>query len=159
MAPRAQPRDTSRITDWRESFLKALALTGVVQSAADAANIGRKTAYRERDKDPEFAKQWDDALESALDTLEKEAWRRAVEGVEEPSKFGLIRKYSDTLLIFLLKANRPAKYRDTYKAPVPQPPEDLDLNADVSIMTPAEREVYQIRLDQYLAKVRAAGGQ
>jgi hypothetical protein len=44
--------------------------------------------------------QWDEALEDACDILEAEAWKRA-------------RDKSDLLLIFLLKAHRPAKYRET----------------------------------------------
>jgi hypothetical protein len=40
-----------------------------------------------------------DALDTGTDLLEDEVLRRALE-------------YSDTLLIFLLKARRPAKYRE-----------------------------------------------
>jgi hypothetical protein len=48
--------------------------------------------------------------------LEDEAVRRAYEGVERPvfqggKQVGVVREYSDTLLIFLLKALRPEKYR------------------------------------------------
>ncbi len=45
----------------------------------------------------------------ALDVLEDEVTRRAVEGVEEPAGWykgksgGTVRRYSDTLLIFRLK--------------------------------------------------------
>ena len=52
--------------------------------------------------------------------LEREARRRAVEGVEEPVGFykgepsAYVRKYSDTLLIFLMKGARPDKYRDRW---------------------------------------------
>lgn len=52
--------------------------------------------------------------------LEQEARRRAVDGVED---FRLdrdggehtFRRYSDTLLIFLLKAKRPDVYRERYE--------------------------------------------
>ena len=49
--------------------------------------------------------------------MEREAARRAYHGVEEPvfhkgEVCGSIRKYSDTLMIFLLKARRPEVYRD-----------------------------------------------
>jgi hypothetical protein len=55
----------------------------------------------------------------AVGALEDEALRRAVEGVEEPvyqggKQVGVIRKYSDALLMFLLKAARPEKYRENY---------------------------------------------
>jgi hypothetical protein len=43
-----------------------------------------------------------------------------VEGVEEPIVYqgeitNTVRRYSDTLLIFLLKARRPEKFRDNVK--------------------------------------------
>ncbi len=49
--------------------------------------------------------------------LARVSHRRAFEGVEEPvfhqgKQCGTIRRYSDTLTIFLLKAHRPAKYRE-----------------------------------------------
>ena len=56
----------------------------------------------------------------ATDTLEMEARRRASLGVEEPVYYqgqvvGYVRKYSDVLLMFLLKAQRPEKFRDNHK--------------------------------------------
>ena len=68
-----------------------------------------------RRNDPDFAAAWQDALEEAVDWLELEALRRAVEGTEENwfSKgeiVGTITRYSDSLLMFLLKARRPWLY-------------------------------------------------
>ena len=56
-------------------------------------------------------------MELGIGALEDEATRRAVEGVEGPVFFqgrqcGVVRKYSDTLLIFRLKAMRPEKYSE-----------------------------------------------
>jgi hypothetical protein len=104
---------------WPRAFLAALRRSGVVRSACRAARVGRSTAYRHRDTDPAFAAAWDRALETAVDALELEARRRAVEGVERSvfhagKQVGIIHDYSDTLLIFLLKANRPEKYRDNF---------------------------------------------
>jgi hypothetical protein len=54
----------------------------------------------------------------AADALEAEAIRRAFEGQEEPTGWykgqpgGYVRRYSDTLLIFLLKGAKPEKYAD-----------------------------------------------
>jgi hypothetical protein len=92
-------------------FLRSLASTGNVGLSCKAAGIARSTAYEWR-KDEEFAKGWESALEEASDVLEAEARRRGAEGVEEPVFYqgedvGTVRKYSDVLLIFLLKsANR-----------------------------------------------------
>lgn len=58
-----------------------------------------------------------EALDVGAGALEDEAVRRAYVGVEEPlfyqgKQCGTVRKYSDTLLIFLLKGAKPAKYRE-----------------------------------------------
>jgi hypothetical protein len=54
--------------------------------------------------------------------LEDEAVRRGREGHLRPvfhqgKEIGAIREYSDTLLIFMLKARRPAKFREQYVVP------------------------------------------
>lgn len=105
----------------RERFLEALAKTGNVTRAAKSAHTSTVTAYAARRLDPAFKAAWDEALDTAMDTvLEPEAIRRAVEGVERPvyqggEKIGTIREYSDTLLIFLLKGGRPARYREKHE--------------------------------------------
>ena len=68
--------------------------------------------------DPDFALAWDEAVNIAADALEREAWRRAVEGFEEPVHYrgevvGYVKKYSDRMLELLLKAHRPEKYRES----------------------------------------------
>jgi hypothetical protein len=55
-----------------------------------------------------------------VELLETEMRRRAPVGWDEPvfhagKVVGHIRKFSDTLLIFALKAERPEKYRDHYE--------------------------------------------
>jgi hypothetical protein len=102
---------------WAERFLKRFAECGNVTAAAKYARIHRDTAYERRKTDPEFAKQWHDAETSAVEGLELEAHRRAVKGVLRPvyhagKRVGLIHEYSDTLLIFLLKARKPETYRE-----------------------------------------------
>lgn len=82
----------------RQSFCEILRAGQSVTAAAAALGINRATAYKHREVDPEFAAQWDVALESGTDKLEDEAVRRAL-------------KVSDTLLIFLLKGRR-IQYRD-----------------------------------------------
>lgn len=87
---------------WKGLFLAALAEHGNVSRAARSARIHRTLAYQQRAVDAEFAKAWQDAQSQGLDSLEDVANVRA-------------RKDSDTLLIFLLKAHRPEKYRDRYE--------------------------------------------
>ena len=105
---------------WKPLFLEKLREHANVSRAAKDAGISRKTVYKERDFSETFASEWDDALEEGLDYLEEEARRRAYEGVDEPvyyqgEKVGTVRKYSDTLTIFLLKGGRPEKYAERNK--------------------------------------------
>ena len=110
-------KQIARREAWQKKFFDALRETGNVSEAAKMAGHPRQNCYLWRDKDPDFKAKWDEAMDQAVDALEREARRRAQEGVEEPvyhlgKVVGHIRKYSDTLLIFLLKGHRPQKYRD-----------------------------------------------
>ena len=72
----------------------------------------------------DFAAQWREALGEGSDLLEAEARRRAVTGIDKPVFYkgkvvGSITKYSDRLLMFLLKAHRPQKFRDGGKVKQP----------------------------------------
>jgi len=100
----------------RAAFLAAYATTGNISRAAEIAEISRKSHYRWLE-DESYVSAFDDAHEQACDSLEQEARRRAAEGVEEPvfyqgKEVGTVRRYSDTLLIFLLKGAMPEKYKD-----------------------------------------------
>ena len=109
---------------WMKGFLAALRDTANVRLACDAVGIARTTAYDRRNSDERFAADWERTLEEAADLLEEEARRRAHAGWDEPvfgrlpgkdageGEIGAVRKYSDTLLIFLLKGARPEKYRE-----------------------------------------------
>lgn len=109
----AHKKDTS----WHAPFIAQLAKCPNVSDACSVAKITRTLAYHTRKTDIGFRRLWHAVMEGAVDSLEQEAMRRAKEGVEEPvfqggKQVGVIRKYSDILLIFLLKAHRPKKYRD-----------------------------------------------
>lgn len=113
-------KQTKRTGKKEAEFLKELAKIGIVGTAAAACNLGRATVYEWREADAEFAEKWDHAIELATDQLEAEARRRAYEGTLKPvfyqgSECGHIREYSDTLLIVLLKANRPEKFSERSK--------------------------------------------
>ena len=68
----------------RKRFLEALADTGSVTKAAVVAGTSRTRVYELRKVDPAFAAAWAEAEDIAVDQLEDEARRRAVEGVPEP---------------------------------------------------------------------------
>lgn len=95
--------------------------------------MSKTAANNRRHRDEKFARAWDAALEAATDVLEKEAVRRAVQGVDEPvyqggKQVGSITRYSDTLLIFLLKANRD-KFRQANMPPLVGTQNNLTINS------------------------------
>ena len=99
------------------AFLEALADTCNVRLACALSNISRSSAYLWRQEDPAFKQRWEEAAKIGAAALEEEAIRRAREGWVEPVYYrgevrGEVRKYSDTLLIFLLKGAMPEKYRE-----------------------------------------------
>ncbi len=102
----------------RLAFLTAFSETGNVRLACEVAKVGRSSHYRWLQEDPEYREAFDLAKECAADLIEAEAYRRAVTGWDEPAGWykgkpgGMVRKYSDVLLIFLLKGLRPEKYRE-----------------------------------------------
>lgn len=102
---------------WREPFLDALREWPIVQHACDIVGIQRCTAYRARQADEAFAKDWDDAMEAGVDKAEREAFRRAVEGTDkgvwhQGVNVGTERVYSDSLLSLVLKGRRKQVYAD-----------------------------------------------
>ena len=120
-------------------FFKALAEGAAVGVACAEAGYGRRTAYEYRDKFEKFADRWDEAVETAVERLEAEADRRAVEGVLKPvfhrgEVCGHIRVFSDNLLMFRLKALRPHKYRDNASLQVDHAPVDIENTDSISAM-------------------------
>ena len=109
---------TARMAERKRGwFLTELRACGNVSDAARASGISRGFAYKVRGREADFAAAWDEAIDEACDALEAEARRRAVDGVEEAvyhggKEVGRVRKYSDVLLIFLMKGARPEKYRE-----------------------------------------------
>lgn len=98
-------------------FLEVLSNTANVSAAAKTIRVSRGHLYEVRGNDDDFAAAWDEAVKLGTSALEDEAVRRAMDGTLKPvfykgQKCGTIREYSDTLLIFLLKARDPDKYAD-----------------------------------------------
>lgn len=124
MGGRGSGRD--KITpEKKEAVLDALMDGATMGTAAARAGVHRSTVYRWREADETFEAKLTRALDIGTDALEDEATRRGVEGTERPvfhkgQVCGYVRDYSDVLLMFILKARRPEKYRDRYQAP-PKP--------------------------------------
>lgn len=112
---------TIRTPKKRAQFLKKLIDTaGNVSAACEAVRISRRAAYEWREADEKFAKDWDGAVDLTTDALEQEVYRRAHVGTEKPvfyqgEECGIVREYSDTLAMFILKARRPDKYRERHE--------------------------------------------
>jgi len=114
-------------TDKKKDFIAALADTGNVTKAAERVGVPRKTLYDHKARDEEFAEAWNYAMNEAHDRLEYEAWRRAVHGVDRPvyqkgELIGFEKQYSDNVLIRLLEATKPEKYRHRSEAKVVDDP-------------------------------------
>lgn len=110
--------------DWRPRFLAAFDEHITVSAACVVAGVGRSTVYDERHRNADFAEAWSAVEERTTERMEREGFRRAVEGWIEREEFDTdpetgervatlrVRKFSDTLLIFFLKARRPGTYRE-----------------------------------------------
>lgn len=116
----------------RRLFLRAFALRGIVLDGCRAAGVSRSAVEHWRESSEWFDTMYAIAIEEAADRIEGEAFRRAVEGYDEPviyqgmtttvidkdtgeEKQLVVRKYSDALLQTILKGARPEKYRENHK--------------------------------------------
>lgn len=92
----------TKATPKKAQFIEQLQRDANVSRSCEAVDLARSTVYGWKREDAEFATQWDEAVSMGVGALEDEAVKRALKG-------------SDTLLIFLLKANKPDKYSDRVK--------------------------------------------
>lgn len=81
----------------RKIFLDCLGVGDSVSAAARAAGGDPKNFRAWRKADPDFAQDWDDAIEEGTDFIEDVATERAL-------------TKSDPLMMMMLKARRPDKY-------------------------------------------------
>lgn len=103
--------------DWAPAFIGALMEGASIVGASRIADVDPSVPYMRRRNDEEFKRAWQEAADIGTEFLEQEAARRAFHGTLKPVfhkgvKCGVVREYSDTLMIFLLKARKPEKYRD-----------------------------------------------
>jgi hypothetical protein len=124
------PRTTKMISpeQWDRFFI-ALAERSNVSEACRASGVSVSTAYNHiaagkaaspKSKAAKWLKRFTEARVTAVDRLEAAAFIRAHDGVEEPrigriekdkdGPVAHVRRYSDRLLEFLLKAHRPHIY-------------------------------------------------
>lgn len=120
----------------KRAFLSAFSYCGRIRRAALEARVNWRMHYHWL-KDAVYAAAFEQAKELAADFLEDEAVRRATEGVQRAiyhkgDKIGEETIYSDTLLIFMLKAMRPERFRDNTHVKVEQ---DIQVNITVEERT------------------------
>lgn len=120
------PRKKNYFTPEKQKlFLDTLKETASTTKASAIAGVGRRTVYTFREQHKSFAESFQEALDIGLDKLEDEARRRAYEGYDEPifykgQQVSLVKKYDPILLMFLLKAHRPEKYRESHEIKFPE---------------------------------------
>jgi hypothetical protein len=85
----------------QQRFLVAYSQCGNISQAARISNVSRPQTYVWLE-DPRYAEAFHEAGRQAVDRLEEEARRRAMEG-------------SDMLMSLLLRAHLPEKYRDNHR--------------------------------------------
>lgn len=105
----------------KKAFLESFRKHGNITRSCRETSTPRSTVYWWQEHDEQFSRDYRVAEVEATEHLEEAAYERAVNGVtqETPIYFrgtaidSVVKtEYSDTLLIFLLKARAPEKYRE-----------------------------------------------
>ena len=107
--------ETQLTPEKRQRFLHLIGTHSNVTLACSEIGFTTVALYNLKKRDLEFAKLWDDAIKEGSRCLEDEAKRRAMGFEEDVYKNGVfvgrVKKYSDLLLLALLNAHWPEKYR------------------------------------------------
>jgi hypothetical protein len=126
-------RRRPRKDGWSEArqrlFIEALADSGCVQTAATAVQMSVQSAYglRRAPGGEAFAAAWTAALQQGALKLADVAFERALLGTQEPVfdragiAIGCKTRYSERLMMFLLRAHLPERYAHAHRT---QPPAD-----------------------------------
>lgn len=110
------------VMEMQVRFLVQFAATGSMARSAEAVSTPTNLLSYQRVRkwiaeDPKFHDLYLEARLKFAESLEEEALRRGVKGISRDIYFqgeivGTEMQYSDTLLLALLKANLPEKYKD-----------------------------------------------
>lgn len=150
---------TGRITAKRKrAFLDAVGRCGTIAGAARETGIPRSVHYEWMQRDPDYPAAFREAEDIAVEIMETEARRRAVEGTTKPvfqggDHVGNVTEYSDQLLMFLLRAARPDRYRERVDLTV-------DIRREAERLAHAagmEPEAVIAEAERLVAEARAAG--
>jgi hypothetical protein len=118
--PRRRAPSTPSAQEKKYALLAAYQTCGKLTDACREVGISRGVHYRWKDADEAYAKAFEASHTQVADLLEDEVIRRGRDGVKKPvfhqgKICGHVQEYSDLLLIFMLKALRPGKFRDNVK--------------------------------------------
>lgn len=111
----------------QRAFIETLADTGSVATAAYSVGMSESSAYRLR-RAPgaaAFDRAWSAAIDAASKKLLDAAFERALVGTDEPvfdrngNRVGRRLRQSDRLLMFLIRAYGPDRFRTAAAAPTP----------------------------------------
>ena len=114
-------RPAYQIQEARQRFLDLYAERGTFVECCRIAGLSYNSVQHAIERDPDFAERFKEAEQRVLEKLEQEAMRRAVEGtVVRSRKFwhgelvgeDIKTEYSDNLLMMLLRARAPERYRE-----------------------------------------------
>lgn len=134
----------------KKRFLAKIAKGFSVGGAATAAQVSRRTPYKWREVDADFAAAWDEHAELGNDALEDEGRRRAMNGIKRPiyqngKLVGHVQEYSDRLLEVMLRSRRPQKFGPSRDEAQP-PPSVNDLRDSQTKIGLARRVAYVLGL-------------
>lgn len=171
--PHVAPRRNSITAERQRAFIAHLAATGIVTQAAKHIGASLEALYklRKRPGAEEFDAAWDAAVDRGVARLEDCALARAIEGEERlvvsaGKVLGSERRHNESLVMFLLRQRRSARYGaesfaalrpghpvyerlrrqwwEEYQASLPSEREVLDeINRRIDLMRARQREQAQ----------------
>jgi hypothetical protein len=105
------------LTPNQRAFLKAYLISCSITTASECAKVSRVCHYAWLKESEAYEIAYRIAEPIAAQNLEDEAVKRATTGWDEPvfyqgEQCGVVRKFSDSLLLALLKGAKPDKYKD-----------------------------------------------
>lgn len=115
-----------RVGTRMQAFLAAYEVNLNISDSCKIAGVDRRRFYEWRDNNERFRQDWQMAHENGVERLEREAYRRAVEGLErkrfkpngdpvidpDTGEHYIERQYSDRILLALLRRHKPNVYGD-----------------------------------------------
>lgn len=105
----------AKLAERKQRALEAIRQHLEFTAAAERISVDRRTLFRWREEDPEFAKACEDARQAAVDQLGASIYERALNKPDpKTGKRPYDERTAAILSMFLFKGNRP-EYKDSYR--------------------------------------------